>query len=125
MMIALGIIGLLVLLALRVPVATSLGVVAVVAVVLDDGLAKVPVIAAQAMFNGVNSFVLIAAPFFMLAGEIMNQGGISRRIYRVAHALVGWVPGGLGQVNILGSMFFAGMTGSAISDAVGLGTMEI
>jgi tripartite ATP-independent transporter DctM subunit len=125
MMITLGIVGLLVLLALRVPVATALGVVAVAAVVFEDGPAKVPVIVAQAMFNGVNSFVLIAAPFFMLAGEIMNQGGISRRIYRVAHALVGWVPGGLGQVNILGSMFFAGMTGSAISDAVGLGTMEI
>jgi tripartite ATP-independent transporter DctM subunit len=125
MMIAFGIAGLLVLLALRVHIATALGFVALVAVLLEDGLAKAPVIAAQAMFNGVNSFVLIAAPFFMLAGEIMNQGGISRRIYRVAHALVGWVPGGLGQVNILGSMFFAGMTGSAISDAVGLGTMEI
>jgi tripartite ATP-independent transporter DctM subunit len=124
-MIAFGIAGLLVLLALRVHIATALGFVALVAVLLEDGLAKAPVIAAQAMFNGVNSFVLIAAPFFMLAGEIMNQGGISRRIYRVAHALVGWVPGGLGQVNILGSMFFAGMTGSAISDAVGLGTMEI
>jgi tripartite ATP-independent transporter DctM subunit len=125
MIIAFGIAGLLVLLALRVHIATALGFVALVAVLLEDGLAKAPVIAAQAMFNGVNSFVLIAAPFFMLAGEIMNQGGISRRIYRVAHALVGWVPGGLGQVNILGSMFFAGMTGSAISDAVGLGTMEI
>jgi tripartite ATP-independent transporter DctM subunit len=125
MMIAFGIAGLLVLLALRVHIATALGFVALVAVLLEDGLAKAPVVAAQAMFNGVNSFVLIAAPFFMLAGEIMNQGGISRRIYRVAHALVGWVPGGLGQVNILGSMFFAGMTGSAISDAVGLGTMEI
>jgi tripartite ATP-independent transporter DctM subunit len=125
MTIAFGIAGLLVLLALRVHIATALGFVALVAVLLEDGLAKAPVIAAQAMFNGVNSFVLIAAPFFMLAGEIMNQGGISRRIYRVAHALVGWVPGGLGQVNILGSMFFAGMTGSAISDAVGLGTMEI
>jgi tripartite ATP-independent transporter DctM subunit len=125
MMVTLGIVGLLVLLALRVPVATALGVVAVAAVVFEDGPATVPVVAAQAMFNGVNSFVLIAAPFFMLAGEIMNQGGISRRIYRVAHAMVGWVPGGLGQVNVLGSMFFAGMTGSAISDAVGLGTMEI
>src|SRR5690606_6911036 len=74
---------------------------------------------------GVNSFVLIAAPFFMLAGEIMNRGGLTRRIFRLANALVGRLPGGLGQVNVMASMLFAGMTGSAISDAVGLGTMEI
>ena len=125
MTVALGLVGLLVLLALRVPVAAALGVVALAAVVVEDGIGNAPVIAAQSMVNGVNSFVLIAAPFFMLAGEIMNQGGLTRRIYRLAHALVGWIPGGLGQVNVAGSMFFAGMTGSAISDAVGLGTMEI
>lgn len=124
-MIALGIVGLLLLLALRVPVAPALGIVALAAVAVEDGIAKAPVIAAQSMVNGVNSFVLIAAPFFMLAGEIMNQGGLTQRMYRLAHALVAWIPGGLGQVNVLGSMLFAGMTGSAISDAIGLGTMEI
>jgi tripartite ATP-independent transporter DctM subunit len=124
-MIALGIVGLLLLLALRVPVAPALGIVALATVVVEDGIAKAPVIAAQSMVNGVNSFVLIAAPFFMLAGEIMNQGGLTQRMYRFAHALVAWIPGGLGQVNVLGSMLFAGMTGSAISDAIGLGTMEI
>jgi len=118
-------VGLLLLLALRVPVAASLGIVALVAVIVEDGFAQAPVVAAQSMVNGVNSFVLIAAPFFMLAGEIMNQGGLTQRIYRLAHALFAWIPGGLGQVNVAGSMFFAGMTGSAISDAVGLGTMEI
>ena len=125
MTVAFGLVGLLVLLALRVPVAAALGVVALAAVVVEDGIANAPVIAAQSMVNGVNSFVLIAAPFFMLAGEIMNQGGLTQRIFRLARALVGWIPGGLGQVNVAASMFFSGMTGSAISDAVGLGTMEI
>lgn len=124
-MITLGVLGLMVLLALRVPVAASLGIVALSVVVVEDGIANAPVIAAQSMVNGVNSFVLIAAPFFMLAGEIMNQGGLTRRIFRLARALVGWIPGGLGQVNVAASMFFAGMTGSAVSDAVGLGSMEI
>lgn len=124
-MIVLGLLGLMVLLALRVPVAASLGIVALSVVVVEDGIANAPVIAAQSMVNGVNSFVLIAAPFFMLAGEIMNQGGLTRRIFRLARALVGWIPGGLGQVNVAASMFFAGMTGSAVSDAVGLGSMEI
>lgn len=125
MTIMFAIVGLLALLALRVPVAVSLGIVAIGTVVIEDGFTQAPVIAAQSMVNGVNSFVLIAAPFFMLAGEFMNQGGLTRRIYRLAHALFAWIPGGLGQVNVAGSMFFAGMTGSAISDAVGLGTMEI
>ncbi|MEO7241685.1 MAG: TRAP transporter large permease [Variovorax sp.] len=125
MMIALGLLGLIALLALRVPVAAALGIVAIIAVVAADGIGNAPVIAAQSMVNGVNSFVLIAAPFFMLAGEIMNQGGLTQRIFRLARALVGWIPGGLGQVNVAASMFFAGMTGSAISDAVGLGSMEI
>ncbi|MDP3192935.1 TRAP transporter large permease [Rhodoferax sp.] len=124
-MIVFGVLALMVLLALRVPVAASLGIVALSVVVAEDGIANVPVIAAQSMVNGVNSFVLIAAPFFMLAGEIMNQGGLTRRIFRLARALVGWIPGGLGQVNVAASMFFAGMTGSAVSDAVGLGSMEI
>jgi tripartite ATP-independent transporter DctM subunit len=124
MAVFLGIALLLGLLATGMPVAVALGLVAILAVVAESG-AQAPFVAAQAMTNGVNSFVLIAAPFFMLAGEIMNQGGLTRRIYRFADALVGWMPGGLGQVNIVGSVFFAGMTGSAISDAVGLGTMEI
>lgn len=115
---------LLVLLAVGMPVAAALGLVAIVAVLFEAG-AQAPYVAAQAMTNGVNSFVLIAAPFFMLAGEIMNQGGLTRRIFRFANALVAWMPGGLGQVNIVASALFAGMTGSAISDAVGLGTTEI
>ena len=124
MMIALGVLATLVLLALRIPIAIALAMVALgsVAIELQGRLFEVAV---QVMVDGLDSFVLIAAPFFMLAAQIMNQGGMTRRIFRFANALVGWMPGGLGQVNIVASMLFSGMTGSAISDAVGLGTMEI
>lgn len=122
LLIALALIFLL--MALRVPVAVSIGLAAMAATATELGWRVFPV-SAQVMVNGVNSFVLIAAPFFMLAGEIMNRGGLTQRIFRLANVLVGALPGGLGQVNVMASMLFAGMTGSAISDAVGLGTMEI
>lgn len=113
-----------ILLALRVPVAPAVGLAAIAAGGIEMGWRFVPV-SAQVMVDGVNSFVLVAAPFFMLAGEAMNKGGLTTRIFALAGALVGHLPGGLGQVNIVASMLFAGMTGSAISDAVGLGSMEI
>ena len=122
LIIALGLI--FILLAARVPVAAAVGLAAIAAGGLEMGWRFIPV-SAQVMVDGVNSFVLIAAPFFMLAGEAMNKGGLTTRIFRLAGALVGHLPGGLGQVNIVASMLFAGMTGSAISDAVGLGSMEI
>jgi tripartite ATP-independent transporter DctM subunit len=122
LLVALAILFLL--MALRVPIAASVGLAAMSAIAAELGWRVFP-ISAQVMIDGVNSFVLIAAPFFMLAGEIMNRGGLTHRIFRLANALVGRLPGGLGQVNVMASMLFAGMTGSAISDAVGLGTMEI
>ena len=64
-------------------------------------------------------------PFFILAGNLMNNAGITNRIYNFALALVGWLKGGLGHVNVLGSVIFAGMSGTAIADAGGLGTIEI
>jgi TRAP-type C4-dicarboxylate transport system permease large subunit len=64
-------------------------------------------------------------PFFILAGNLMNNAGITTRIYNFALALVGWLKGGLGHVNVLGSVIFAGMSGTAIADAAGLGTIEI
>jgi len=80
---------------------------------------------AQKMAAGVNSFTLLAIPFFLLAGKMMNVGSITKRIFNFCGALVGWIPGGLGQVNILASVVFAGMSGSAVADAAGLGTIEI
>src|SRR5687768_2583787 len=77
------------------------------------------------MVNGIDSFPLLAVPFFILAGNLMNSAGITNRIYNFALALVGWLKGGLGHVNIVGSVIFAGMSGTAIGDAAGLGTIEI
>ena len=77
------------------------------------------------MVNGIDSFPLLAVPFFILAGNLMNSAGITNRIYNFALALVGWLRGGLGHVNVIGSVIFAGMSGTAIADAAGLGTIEI
>jgi tripartite ATP-independent transporter DctM subunit len=77
------------------------------------------------MAGGIDSFPLLAVPFFILAGNLMNSAGITNRIYDFASALCGWMRGGLAQVNIIGSVIFAGMSGTAIADAAGLGTIEI
>ena len=79
----------------------------------------------QRLVSGVNSFSLLAIPFFILSGEIMSQGGISRRLVGFANALVGRVRGGLAQVNILASMFFGGISGSAVADVSSIGAMLI
>jgi len=77
------------------------------------------------MAGGVDSFPLLAVPFFILAGNLMNSAGITNRIYDFAVAVAGWMRGGLAQVNIIGSVIFSGMSGTAIADAAGLGTIEI
>ena len=77
------------------------------------------------MVGGIDSFPLLAVPFFILAGNLMNSAGITNRIYDFAVALCGWMRGGLAHVNIIGSVIFAGMSGTAIADAAGLGTIEI
>src|SRR3977135_3204288 len=77
------------------------------------------------MAGGLDSFPLLAVPFFLLAGNLMTSAGITNRIYDFAVATCGWMRGGLAHVNIFGSVIFAGMSGSAIADAAGLGTIEI
>lgn len=77
------------------------------------------------MVNGVDSFPLLAIPFFILAGNLMNSAGITANIFAFAKSLVGWLPGGLGHVNIGASVIFSGMSGAAVADAGGLGTIEI
>ncbi len=84
-----------------------------------------PLTVVHRMVGGVDSFPLLAVPFFILAGTLMNSAGITNRIYNFALALVGWLKGGLGHVNVVGSVIFAGMSGTAIADAGGLGTIEI
>ena len=77
------------------------------------------------MIGGINSFTILCIPMFLLAGKLMNECGITDRLFRAARALIGWVPGGLGHVNILASFIFAGMSGTAVADAAGLGQIEI
>jgi TRAP-type C4-dicarboxylate transport system permease large subunit len=84
-----------------------------------------PFVVIHRMVSGIDSFPLLAVPFFILAGNLMNNAGITTRIYNFALALVGWMKGGLGHVNVVGSVIFAGMSGTAIADAAGLGTIEI
>jgi tripartite ATP-independent transporter DctM subunit len=87
---------------------------------------NIPMLAiVQRMVQGVNSFSLLAIPFFILAGEIMSQGGISRRLIEFSNILIGRVRGGLAQVNVLASMFFGGISGSAVADVSSIGTMMI
>src|SRR4028119_1017805 len=113
----------LVLMILGVPVAISMAVASLL-YILATGMVP-DVIVAQRMIAGVESFPLLAVPFFILAGNLMNIAGVTGRISALAVALVGWMRGGLGQVNILGSDILSGMSGTAIADAAGLGTIEI
>lgn len=83
------------------------------------------VVVIHRMVNGVDSFPLLAIPFFILAGNLMNSAGITNRIFAFATTGIGWLRGGLGHVNILASVLFAGMSGAAVADAGGLGTIEI
>src|SRR5215213_4225002 len=113
----------LTLMVLGLPVALSMAVASLL-YILATGIVP-DVIVAQRMIAGIESFPLLAVPFFILAGNLMNIAGVTGRIYSFAVALVGWMKGGLGQVNIIGSVIFAGMSGTAIADAAGLGTIEI
>ncbi|APO68778.1 MULTISPECIES: TRAP transporter large permease [Rhizobium] len=113
----------LLLMVIGVPVAISMATASVLYIVLY-GVAP-DIIVAQRMIAGVESFPLLAVPFFILAGNLMNSAGVTGRIYSFAVALVGWMKGGLAQVNIIGSVIFSGMSGTALADAAGIGTIEI
>jgi len=84
-----------------------------------------PQLVVQRMFAGIDSFPMMAIPFFMLAGALMDTGGISTRLVRFSNYLVGWISGGLAHVAIMASMFFAGITGSAVADATAIGSTLI
>lgn len=111
------------LLVMGVPIAISLAGSCLLYVLLTG---RVPdVVVMHRMINGVDSFPLLAIPFFILAGNLMNNGGITVRIFDFAKALMGWMRGGLGHVNVGASIVFSGMSGAAVADAGGLGTIEI
>ncbi|WP_319562417.1 TRAP transporter large permease [Marispirochaeta sp.] len=114
---------LLVLILLNIPIAVAMGVTAIIFFV-GLGQGSSLTMLAQRMYYGTTGFTLLAVPFFILAGNLMNSGGITNRIFRFARALVGHIPGGLGQVSVISSVIFSGMSGSAVADAAGLGQIE-
>jgi tripartite ATP-independent transporter DctM subunit len=103
------------LLALRVPVAFALGLACVPIFLIEDRLTPQNLV--QETFNAYNSFILLAVPFFLLTASLMNVGGITTRLVRLSRDLVGHFPGGLAQVNVVLSIFFAGISGSSTADA--------
>jgi tripartite ATP-independent transporter DctM subunit len=108
------------------PVAFALGTSAVLLMIVQQGGLDINYsVIAQRLFYGPNNFILLSVPMFLLAGNLMNTGGVTQRIYRFANAMVGHVRGALGHVNIIASVIFAGMTGTAVSEAAGLGTVEV
>ena len=111
-----------VLMAVRVPVSISIGIAVVVALIIGDfPLDVIP----RIMVDGLDSFPLLAVPFFVLAGNLMNAGGVTERIFAFARTMFSTFRGGLAQVNVAASMVFAGMSGAALSDLGGLGAVEM
>ena len=110
-------------LAAGIPVAFCLALTSLVVLLV---IGNVPLhLIPQRMFTGMDSFPLMAVPFFILAGDLMNSAGITQRIVRFSNALVGHIRGGLAHVNIVASMFFAGISGSAVADTAALGSILI
>jgi len=106
------------------PIAFALGITAVFTFIKMDAPVLMMLVP-QRFYSGINMFALMAMPFFMLAGDIMNRIQITHRLVKLANVLVGHIRGGLAHVNILVSIFFAGLTGAAVSDTAALGTMLI
>jgi len=125
MSIALSIGILIALFLIGMPVAFAMGVTGFILLKILWGDSINLGIIAQRMLYGVNNFVILAIPFFLLAGKLMNTGGITNRIFHFANLLVGHFRGGLGQVNIIASLIFSGMSGLAAADTAGLGVVEI
>ncbi|HSV16793.1 MAG TPA: TRAP transporter large permease [Casimicrobiaceae bacterium] len=114
---------LLALFALSVPVAFALAGTSIVVTVLERGFDFNAAFMVQKAVSGIDNFMLLSVPFFIYAGKVMNVGGITVRIYAFARAIAGSLRGGLAQVNVVASIIFAGMTGTAVSEAAGLGTV--
>lgn len=115
-------VGLIGLVLIGVPIAVAMGLTALITFVLLGKSFVLPIMA-QCMYSATTGFTLLAIPFFILAGNLMNTGGITRRVF--ALALVGHLRGGLGHVNVVSSMIFSGMSGAAVADAAGLGLVEM
>jgi tripartite ATP-independent transporter DctM subunit len=112
-----------VLILLRVPIAMSMLAASLGILVLIGGVPLLVI--PQFLIAGMTKFELLAIPFFILAAEIMNAGGMTSRVFRLALVFVGWMRGGLAQVNVAASVIFAGISGTAVADAAGLGRIEV
>jgi tripartite ATP-independent transporter DctM subunit len=106
-----------------IPIAASLGISVVATILLYT---DVPIsIVTQSMYSSMNSFIMVAVPLFILAGIIMDEGGVAEKIFDFARSAVGWMTGGLGHVNILAGLIFAGMAGSSVADIASIGRITI
>lgn len=115
--------GFLVMMLLGVPIAFSLSISAIFTVLVTGQFTTTAII--HRMISNASSYTLLAIPFFILAAKLMNTGGVTRRLFRACSAWVGWIPGGLGHANVVASVVFSGMSGSAVADAGGLGQIEV
>ncbi|MFA6022135.1 MAG: TRAP transporter large permease, partial [Rhodospirillales bacterium] len=109
---------------LGVPIFAAIGLTAAGTFILLGDASILPLMA-QRMYVSTTGFTLLAIPFFILAGNLMNFGGITQRVFDFARALVGHMRGGLGHVNVVACMIFSGMSGAAVAEAAGLGVVEI
>ena len=112
-----------VLVVLRIPVSFALGLACIPVFFIDERLT--PILLLNEMFKSYNAFVLLAVPFFLLAANLMNTAGITERLITLSRAMVGHLPGGLGHINVVVSMLFAGISGSSTADAAGIGSLLI
>ena len=117
-MIAFLLISFFLLLIIGAPIAVSLGLSSMLAIVFLGGSSMVTV--GQRVFEGMNSFALLAIPLYTFAGLVMGKGGIATRIINFCYSIVGYITGGLAHVNVLASMVFAGISGSAAADTAGV-----
>jgi len=125
MMILVLTLGLIVFMLIGLPVAMTLALSALGALLAGDGMVFQFSVLSQKMQFGLQNFLLISIPLFILTAKLMNTAGITERIFRFANTLVGFLPGGLAQANIVASLIFAGMSGAAVVDASGLGQIEL
>ena len=117
--------GMMALLFIGIPVGFGLGACALYASYFGSSQPIFATILSQKMLFGTQNFLLVAIPLFILAAKLMNTAGITTKLFKFANTLVGFMPGGLGHANIIGSLIFAGMSGAAVADAAGLGQIEI
>ena len=106
-----------------VPISVGIGIASIVTAFFSFDPSVFAITAAQRVFSGIDSFALLALPFFTLAGNIMNKGGIAQRLVRLARLVVGWIPGYLAATNVLANMFFGAISGSSVAATTAMGSI--